>query len=205
MPYNGDYSDITKEKFMKFIIFAFLLFMPMAVQANSDPAIQAKQAENFIRDLGQDAINAMESTSGDETARRAQFKKILNNKFDMNTISRFAMGRYWAVATDSEKREYTKLFKKMIVDVYTNRFSDYSGQTITVKGAKSAGNKDFIVNSLIVGGGQPIRVDWRLRRNKVIDVIVEGVSMSVTQRSEFASIIQRGGGDVSALIDHLKK
>ena len=55
------------------------------------------------------------------------------------------------------------------------------------------------------GQGQPIRVDWRVRRGKVIDVIVEGVSMSVTQRSEFASIIQRNGGKVSALINHLKK
>jgi phospholipid transport system substrate-binding protein len=50
-----------------------------------------------------------------------------------------------------------------------------------------------------------VRVDWRVRGGKVIDVIVEGVSMSVTQRSEFSSIIQRNGGDIEALITHLQK
>jgi len=123
----------------------------------------------------------------------------------MDTIARFAMGRYWAIATDAEKKEYTKLFRQMIVDVYTNRFSEYSGQTFNVKGHKAAGRKDVIVNSIIQGTGQSIKVDWRIRKGRVIDVLVENVSMSVTQRSEFASIIQRNGGKVSALIDHLKK
>lgn len=188
------------------MIMAFFAVVPMAAQAAVDPALAGKQAEMKVRALGDEAIAAIEASDGDDAARRAAFKKILNKNFDMPTIARFAMGRYWAVATADEKKHYTNLFKKMVVDVYSNRFSEYSGQKFEVLGNKAAGRRDVIVNSQIVGGtGKPIKVDWRLRKNKIIDVIVEGVSMSVTQRSEFASVIQRGGGEVAALITHLEK
>jgi phospholipid transport system substrate-binding protein len=185
--------------------FFLVFFSPYIVSANLDPALAGKKAEMFIQSLGDEAISALETSQGDEQVVQSEFKRILNAKFDMKTLGRFAMGRYWTVATDVEKKEYTKLFNKMIVDVYSKRFSDYSGQTFEIVGSKPAGRKDFIVNSVIKGTGSPIKVDWRLRKGKVIDVIVAGVSMSVTQRSEFASVIQRNGGQVASLITHLQK
>ena len=181
------------------------LFSPFTGWANLDPALQGKKAENFIKKLGQEAIDVLEKSNDDEEIVRREFKRILNKNFDMTTLARFAMGRYWTIATDAEKKEYTKLFNKMVVDVYSKRFSDYSGQDFEVIGNKPAGRKDFVVNSIIKGAGSPVKVGWRLRKGKVIDVIVAGVSMSVTQRSEFASVIQRNGGQVSALVEHLKK
>ena len=71
--------------------------------------------------------------------------------------------------------------------------------------------KDTIVKSKIISpkSNNDVPVEWRVRKKgnqyKVIDVLVAGVSMSVTQRSDFSSVIQRGGGDVSVLINHLKK
>ena len=166
---------------------------------------QTQQAEGFISDLGNQAIGVLETNANNDDVLRSEFSRILNKNFDMDTIARFSLGRYWGVATDSEKKEYTTLFKDMVVDVYTERFSDYSNQKLVVNGAKPAGRNDVIVNSSVVGKGNPIRVDWRVRDGRVIDVIVEGVSMSVTQRNDFASIIQRNGGNVSGLINHLKK
>jgi phospholipid transport system substrate-binding protein len=179
---------------------------PLVSNVSLDPAVAAKQAENKINALGDQAISALESEA-DDAERARVFDRILNENFDMDTIARFSLGRYWAVATDAEKKRYTKLFKDMIVDVYSKRFEDYSGQKFDVKGSKPVGRKDIIVNSSIVSqnGQPPVRVDWRLRNEKIIDVVVEGVSMSVTQRSEFNSIIQRNGGKVSALIEHLEK
>jgi len=190
---------------MKFIVFAFLLLFPSFAMANLDPAIQGKRAENFVRALGNEAIATLDQTKGDPVKRRAMFKKILSKSFDMKTIARFAMGRYWAIATEAEKKTYTRLFKKMVIDVYSNRFADYKDQKFEIVGHKPAGRKDFVVNSFIKGDSRPVNVDWRVRNGKVIDVMVEGVSMSVTQRSEFGSVIQRGGGKVSSLIDHLQK
>lgn len=192
-------------KLISILSLSLLLFLPVLAEANMDPALQGKNAEKLIEKLSTDAIQSLKKTAGDEKARRAEFKRILNKNFDMVTIARFAMGRYWAVATDSERKQYTKLFRNMIIGVYSQRFADYSDQVIEIVGSKPAGRKDHLVNSLIRGGGQPIKLDWRVRKNKVIDVIVEGVSMSVTQRSEFASIIQRGGGEVASLITYLQK
>ncbi|MEC7028100.1 MAG: ABC transporter substrate-binding protein, partial [Pseudomonadota bacterium] len=75
---------------------------------------------------------------------------------------------------------------------------------------RADGEKDTIVTSFIIPDqGSEIQIDWRVRykdgKYKVIDIIVEGVSMSVTQRSDFSSVIQRGGGNVQVLIDHLRE
>lgn len=190
---------------MNFLIMAFLFLAPSLAVANVDPAVQAKKAESFIAALGDEAIAILKSNQGDKDTRHAEFSRILNKNFDMDAIGRFALGRYWPTATADEQKQYIALFKTMVVDVYTERFSEYSNQEFVVVGGKPAGARDVVVNSLIKGSGQPIKVDWRVRNNKVIDVIVEGVSMSVTQRNDFASIIQRNGGTVASLIDHLQK
>ena len=190
---------------MNFIVMAFLVVFPFVAVADTDPAIKGKQAEMFITALEDDAISTLKSTQGNDEARRDEFARILNKNFDMNAIGRFALGRYWTLATPAEQKEYIALFKTMVIDVYTQRFSEYSNQEFLVVGSNPAGARDFVVNSLIKGSGNPIKVDWRVRNGKVIDVIVEGVSMSVTQRNDFAAVIQRNGGQVSSLIDHLKK
>lgn len=198
---------MVKKQYLLGMILALVLW-PLAVQASMDPAVAGKRAETMIRTLGDEAIAAIEETQGDDIARRKAFSVLLDKNFDTAAIARFALGRYWSTATNAEQKRYTALFDKMIVDVYTARFSEYSGQKLDVIGNKPAGRADVIVNSRIVsadGTGQPIKVDWRVRKGKVIDVIVEGVSMSVTQRSEFAAIIQRNGGAVASLITHLEK
>jgi len=99
----------------------------------------------------------------------------------------------------------------MVIDVYASRFGEYNGETFEVVSHRVDGKSDFLVNSFVKGlsGGAPLKIDWRVRNKdgnmKVIDVIVEGVSMTLTQRSDFASVIQRGGGDVEALLEHLRK
>ena len=118
---------------------------------------------------------------------------------------------YWRTATPQQRTEFQRLFRKRIVEIYSQRFSEYTGQKFETRGARSDGDTDSIVRSIILpaDGGPQVAVEWRVRqqngRYRVIDVLVEGVSMSMTQRSEFSSIIQRGGGDLQALIDHLKK
>jgi phospholipid transport system substrate-binding protein len=98
----------------------------------------------------------------------------------------------------------------MVIDVYTGRFSDYKGQKFEVTTARSIGNNDTLVSSQIIptDGGENIQVDWRVRNKgngfKIVDVYVAGVSMGVTQRSDFSSVIQKGGGSVDVLINHLK-
>ena len=142
--------------------------------------------------------------------REQTLRSILTDNFDVVTIGKFAMGRHWKDATEKQRAEYLKLFEDMIVQAYTNRFEDYAGEVFEVSGSMPVGEKDTLVHSHIKPkNGPPLNVDWRLRQTsgkyKVIDAVVEGVSMSVTQRSDFAAVIQQGGGNVDALITSLKK
>lgn len=176
-------------------------------QTVSSDALQT-DAEKFIDQMANEAIGFLSNGSLNNTQKKARFKKLLKSKYDMATIGRFALGRYWRTASAGEKKEYQALFEKMIVEVYSRRFGEYEGQVLEVRSSRKDSERDVTVQSFIVpDSGPEIQVDWRVRkkdgRYRVIDVVVEGVSMALTQRSEFASVIQRGGGQVSVLLEHL--
>ena len=169
----------------------------------------AKGAENFVSSLAQRAIDFLSDEKLSTAARKEEFRKLLHDNFDMKTIGRFALGRYWRTSTKEQQVEYQKLFEEMIVNVYSSRFGDYQGQKFDVRSSRADNDQDTLVSSYIKGEtGEEIEVQWRVRykgkRYMVVDVIVEGVSMAMTQRSDFASVIQRGGGDVQVLLAHLR-
>lgn len=171
---------------------------------------EVEGAKNFIAGMGERGINFLGNQNMSMDAKKAEFAKLLNDSFDMNTISRFSLGQYWKSATPAQQKEYQKLFNAMVVKVYSNRFSEYKGQKFDVRTARKENDKDAIVTSYIVpNDGPEVRVDWRVRNKggvyKVVDIIVEGVSMGQTQRADFASVIQRGGGNIEALLNHLRK
>jgi phospholipid transport system substrate-binding protein len=170
----------------------------------------AEGAEKFIDKMASKALSFLSNESLSQDKKRIEFEALLNESFDMKTISRFSLGRYWRVSSDQQKKEYQKLFREMVIDVYSARFLEYSGQEFETRGYRPDGTKDTIVNSFVITDkGPDVQVDWRVRfkngKYQVVDVIVEGVSMSVTQRSDFASVIQRGGGDIKVLLAHLRE
>ncbi|HRC26356.1 MAG TPA: ABC transporter substrate-binding protein [Alphaproteobacteria bacterium] len=165
-------------------------------------------AQAFVADMGDRAISFLSDSSLSQEAKRLSFRKLLDSSFDMETIGRFALGRYWRTTSPKQRQTYLSLFRNMVVDVYSARFEDYKGQSFEVKSARAEGVADFLVTSFIVPKGDtPVQVDWRVRnkggRYRIVDVIVEGVSMATTQRQDFAAVIGKGGGDVQVLIDHL--
>lgn len=166
-------------------------------------------AENFIDSMATRALEFLGNTTMSQEQKKSSFRNLLNESFDLDTIGRFVLGRHWKTATTQQRSEYLTLFRKMVVEVYAKRFSDYKGQKFETRGHRTDGDKDTVVTSYIVpGDGPEVQVDWRVRykggRYQIVDVIVEGVSMSVTQRSDFSAVIQRGGGDVQVLLAHLR-
>lgn len=168
------------------------------------------KAQKFISDMGDKAISFLSNSSLSQSQKEQEFRKLLTNHFDMNTIGRFALGKNWRNASPAQQKEYQRLFKDMVVEVYASRFNEYKGEGFDVASFKDAGSKDVLVTSYIVpASGQRVQVDWRVRNKngdyKIIDVIIEGVSMSLTQRSDFSSVIQRNGGDFEMLLAHLRQ
>ena len=137
--------------------------------------------------------------------RLARFRQLFQADFDGAEIARFVLGRYWRSASEEERQEFLKLFEDYVVYVYGTRLSDFKGETFRVRGSRIDGNGTIVSTDVFTPGATaPIKVDWRLIAEnggfKITDVIIEGISLLVTQRSEFASIIQRHGGQVGGLL-----
>ncbi len=176
--------------------FARLLFCLLIVAAPA--AAHAGPASDFIKRLGAEAVETLTQTEGDLAAREARFRAILAESFDMQGIAQFAMGRYWSQASAEQKYDYVQAFTDYVLATYSRRLGGYSGETFSVTGEREVAEGEALVASEIVrGGAPPILAEWRVRLGgdgpKVIDVAIEGVSMSVTQRAEFASVIRQQG------------
>lgn len=166
----------------------------------SGPATaSAGQAADHIRHLADKAISTLADTKGNLAAREAKLRPILATGFDMDHIARFTLGRYWNRANDAQRRDYVAAFSDFIVATYARRFGGYSGETLEIVSEREMGPKDVIVGTRIQrASSPPIDAEWRVRVGddaKVIDVVVEGVSMSVTQRADFSSVVRRNGID----------
>lgn len=192
---------------------SFVLAAVLAILATftAPPAARAEDggARAFLQQLGNDTI----ATFSDKSLTREQavekFRGFLHRGFDVPYIGRWVLGRYWNQASVEEQAEYLKLFEGLIVETYANRFADYKGETFRIASSRPEGEEDTSVQTQITRpDGPPVLVEWRVRHRdgqyRIIDVAVEGVSMGITQRSEFASVIQSSGG-VAGLIQALKK
>lgn len=187
---------------------AFVLIVLVSV-----PLTQARSASEsgaFVSEFAEKAISLVSDKSLSTAERREQFGELVETYFDMPGIGRFLLGRYWRTASDAEQDAYLKAFTDNIVYTYARRFDEYDGQKLVVDATREDGRFD-IVSSRIVdpSSNQEYRLDWRVIDEsgslKVVDIVIEGVSMSVTQRQEYASVIQSNGGKVQALIDALTR
>jgi phospholipid transport system substrate-binding protein len=177
------------------------------VAEGADPA----DAGVFVQTMADKAIVTLTGHDIDREERIVRFRELLKDYFDVRTIARWVLGRHWKDATDDQRREYLALFEDLIVATYIDRFANYAGERFAVTQALTAAGGDILVNSEITRpeGGDPLNVGWRVReregRLRIIDVMVDGMSMGQTQRSEFASVIRRSGGSVEGLLVELRK
>ncbi|MBE7637220.1 ABC transporter substrate-binding protein [Sneathiella sp. P13V-1] len=171
---------------------------------------ETKSATSLVNELGQEAVKLLANADLDETKKREGFTRLLERDFDMRLIGRFVLGKHWRNASKEEQEEYLALFQKYIVNTYQKRIGEYSGENLKIIKSQELNKKEELVNSQIVRpSGPPIKLDWRVRRKKsgelkIVDIIVENVSMALTHREEFSAVISSNGGKVSGLIEKLK-
>ena len=192
-----------------------LLFPILLIALVWAPPAQSQQdgqaAEAFIQGLGDRAIELLADPDATEDSLTIAFRDIFGESFDTNTIGRFVLGRHWNTASPEQRDEYLDLFNNFVVETYADRFSEYTGQQFLVRGSRPAGANDLIVSTRIVdpGGRPPITVDWRTRARdgqvRIIDVMIENVSMAITYRDEFNSVIRRQGGTLEGLLQALRQ
>ncbi len=174
-------------------------------------AESAEDAKRLVESLAEKAVTALSARDVEREERVRRFRALLKENFDIEVIGRWVLGRYWPEATAAPREEFHTLYERMIVNTYVDRFTEYSGEKLSVINAAEIATDDILVRSQLVRAtaGPPVQVDWRVhareQRLRIIDVIVEGVSMGQTQRSEFASVIRQGGGDMEALLRKMRE
>ena len=189
--------------------FKYLGALVFIVLAYTAPA-QAANPQDFVQNMGDKAFASLSEEGLSQDQRTERFRGLLNEAFDLPRMARFTLGRYWRTATDEEKTEFIALFEKFVIQAYSNRFQDMSGQKLNVINAREvSASQALVLSEIEIPGKAPVKINWRVRSkddaHKIVDVLVQGISMSVTQRDEFASVIRKTGGKVDGLIKALRR
>ena len=177
--------------------------------ASSSRTLEPGEAKGLIKALGNAAIAMLSDKTMSGTEKTRQFRHLLNQSFALKGIARFALGRYWRRADFDQRRRYLKLFEDYIVNSYAARFGNYAGDQFVVMG-ESIDDRGWAVVATRIQrpGGDPVEVSWHLRERlgavRVVDVVIEGISMSLTQRSDFVASVRTVGGDLDAFLDTLE-
>jgi len=182
-----------------------------SVPAASEPALPSPEGK-FIVDLGDKATEVLVDTTLSPAQLDSKFQEMLGSAFDVETVGEFVVGRTWVRLNQEQRQEYQKLFKEFLLRNYGNRLREYNGEKLKVTQARPQGEHAFVVSTVIVHpfGLSQTSIDWVVRRRGdgklvIVDVVIDGVSQSLTQRDEFASILARNGGDFGALLDALRE
>lgn len=172
---------------------AALALLPVTARATSP-------AESFVADMGDKAIRILSNGALGPADKQAQFRTIFLSNFDTETIGGFVLGRYKRSATPEQIATFNKLYAEDIVQTYNRRLSAYSGEAFKVIGARAQGDETLVRSQVVSNKGKPpTNVEWRLTGGpggyKVVDVVIENLSMRQAQRDDYASVIGSRGLD----------
>jgi phospholipid transport system substrate-binding protein len=182
---------------------ALLTLSPGPAPAATTP----EGATAVIQDLAERAWGLLHRKDLDQRHRLDQLTQLLTSKTDVPLLSRLVLGRYWRDLSEAQQAGYEKLFRAVVMrnlarrlDQYANGASGPLDQHFRIVGEQPAGGDDVLVRTkVLTQEGDNLNVDWRLRvrdgRPVIIDTIVAGASLLVSQRSEFAAVIERSNVD----------
>jgi phospholipid transport system substrate-binding protein len=179
----------------------------LVVSTGGDVRAQLSDAESVVQDLARQVWALLERPDLDQRGRLDELTGVLESRTDVDLLSRLVLGRYWRLMSEEQRTGYQELFRAVVMRDLAMRLdryaSDASGSIddhFQIVGGGRVGDDDVLVRSRVIPEtGKPVTVDWRLRQRPdgpvIIDLVIEGVSLLVSQRSEFASVIERSNMD----------
>jgi phospholipid transport system substrate-binding protein len=171
-------------------------------------------AEQVVRGLVEDIWTTLREDGVDDVRRVEQLRELLEARTDVALLSRLALGRHWQRLPETQQADYQELFRQVVLGSMARRLNTYAGdaavpleERFRFLGSAPAGSQDILVRSKVFpSSGPPLSIDWRLRSGQggpvIIDLIIEGASLLVAQRAEFAAVIERR--DVEGLLAELR-
>lgn len=166
--------------------------------ANSQEAATKDEIKTFISNLGSNIIDIAKNKKDSEKVKNDKIIKVVDDSIDSNWISRFVLGKSYSKLSDSQKSQFSELYRQFMINTYAPKFRDYNGRKFTVLSIEK--QKIFYVvrcEFLPTTSDVAISFDFRVRSKNgklsVIDFVAEGISLIESQRSEFNSVISSKG------------
>lgn len=172
-------------------------------------AVDASQAAGFLTELQEKAASRLGDASISSEEKEQYFRQLFNESFDVPAIGRFIIGRYWRRASDADKQAFLKVFEDAMVQRFLPLLAENSSERFKIGTVTPHSEKDVLIDSRIDRNeAEPYRVAWRVRETdgafKILDIVAEGVSMAITLRSEYGSVLKNNGGNLPQLTEALR-
>jgi phospholipid transport system substrate-binding protein len=161
--------------------------------------------EELVKKVTAEVMDALKSDKQLAAGDRSRAIKLAEEKVlphvDFEESTRLAVGRAWAKATPEQKKKLTQEFRNMLVRTYSNAIQPYEGQQMKVMPVrmKPGDTEATVQNQFTRAGAQPVKIDYSMRKTdagwKIYDIVVEGVSLVLTYRSEFDAVVKQDGID----------
>ena len=190
--------------FRNFLIIALFYF---PIHSLSDEKIE--QSKYFVENLGKQVVEKVSNINLSENERIVNFRNLYLDAFDNYYISRFVLGQYWKRLDSNMRKQFVESFNNYIVTTYAPKFKGWEG---TFKATDSLLENNYynVKMNVLNKDGPTLKFMWKIyldknKNFKILDVNIDGVSMLVTQRAEFMSVIKNNPKGVIGLIEAMKK
>jgi len=154
--------------------------------------------DGFIRALADSTLPDLTDPMLPLEERKARFRAVMQRDFDLTKIAKLVLGRHWRRTKPEQRAEFAKLLEDYIAGLYARHFEDLAGLRIAVEGVRDFQDSWIVYTRASRSNGSPVLLDWRVDRKDdgyaIIDLVIEGISMIVTQREQFSSIVLESGG-----------
>lgn len=198
---------LARRKFGFALVALGLAFGATGVRAG-DPQADARE---IVRSMGE-AVIATLAAGADKSKREAVFGDLYRRNFDNAGLAAWAAGRAYAAASPAERQEYLRAFETYIVKAYAAQLSKYKGERLRVEKAESDGQDVIVISKLVDPDYRAMReleFRWRLRpvgsRLLVSDVVIDKISMALTEKRAFADWLHEKGGTLAGLTAKLRE
>jgi phospholipid transport system substrate-binding protein len=199
---------LTRRTLLKLTGAASMLALLGPALASPALAQSAQQATAFVKSTG-DALVAVVNGSASLPDKRRQLRQVIDSNVDVDEIARFCLGRFWRQATPDQQRQYMSLFHEVLLNNIAAKLGEYQGVRFVMGRAQEREDTDVVGTTVERPNNPPTQVDWIVStatgHPKIIDVVAEGTSLRLTQRSDYASYLSRNGNNVNALIDAMRQ
>lgn len=177
----------------------------LAAVTGSAPAAAADDAGSFLVSFGEEAAAELNDANLTRDERAERFRALLNEAVDMQALVKFILGRYWRAASPEERIEFQNAFEEVALQRFlpmfeggNTEFSTDGFEILDVRPAAKPADQVFVHMQVRRADGTPVVLVWRLREvgegYKILDIAVEGISMAMTLREEYGSVIRQKGG-----------